>query len=67
MLNRFFGQNLQKEGLKEKRKKRKKKKEHHRRLLHLRNNLGTKFQLKLTISNFWTKVTQKEYFQSKKK
>ena len=52
MLNRFFGQNLQKEGLKEKRKKRKKKKEHHRRLLHLRNNLGTKFQLKLTISNF---------------
>ena len=28
--------------------------------------VGTKFQLKLTILNFWTKLTQKSHFQSKK-
>ena len=28
-------------------------------------NLGTKFQLKLTILNFWTKFAQKGYFRSK--
>ena len=29
-------------------------------------SLGTKFLLKLTILNFWTKLTEKGYFQSKK-
>ena len=33
--------------------------------LHIRISLGTKFQLKLTISNFWNKFAQREYFQSK--
>ena len=28
--------------------------------------IGTKFQLKLKILNFWTKLTQKGYFRSKK-
>ena len=28
--------------------------------------VGTKFQLKLTILSFWTKLTRKGYFQSKK-
>ena len=27
---------------------------------------GTKFQLKLTILNFWTKLTRKKYFQLEK-
>ena len=26
----------------------------------------TKFQVKMTIWNFWTKLTQKAYFQSEK-
>ena len=29
--------------------------------------LGTKFRLKLTLLNFWIKLTQKGYFQTKKK
>ena len=29
-------------------------------------NLGTKFQLKLTIFIFWAKFTQKRYFWSKR-
>ena len=29
--------------------------------------LGTKFRLKLTLLNFWIKLTQKWYFQTKKK
>ena len=33
---------------------------------YIQNSLGTKFQLKLTILNFWTKLTQKGYFHSKK-
>ena len=41
----------------------KQKKEHPRRILHIQNSLDTKCQLKLTILNFWTKLTQKEYFQ----
>ena len=57
MPNGFFGQNLQ---------ILKPKKEHHHRILHIRNRLGTKFQPKLTVLTFWTKLTQKEYFQSKK-
>ena len=28
--------------------------------------VGTKFQIKLTISKFWIKLTQKSYFRSKK-
>ena len=35
-------------------------------ILYIQNSLGTKFQLKLTILNFWTKLTQKGYFHSKK-
>ena len=48
MLNRLFGKKvpeLQKQGLKQK-------VEHYHRGLHIRNSLGTKFQLKLTILNF---------------
>ena len=33
-------------------------------IIHTRNSLGTKFQLKLTL-NFWTKLTQNRYFQPK--
>ena len=51
MPNGFFGQNLQ--------KVRNRKKDHDHRILHIRNSLVNKFQLKLTISNFWTKLTQK--------
>ena len=36
-------------------------------ILHVWINLGTKFQLKLTILIFWTKFFQKGYFWSKKK
>ena len=32
----------------------------------MRNSLGTISQLKLIILNFWGKITQKVYFQSKK-
>ena len=60
MPNGFFWTKLAKKGLKQE-------KEHLHRILHIRNNVGAKFQLKLTILNFWTKLTQKEYFQSKKK
>ena len=38
----------------------------HYPILSIWNKLGTKFQLKLTILNFWTKLTQKGYSQSKK-
>ena len=44
----------------------KQKKEHHRQILPSRNSLRAKFQLKLKILNFSTKLTQKRYFQSKK-
>ena len=43
----------------------KQKKEHHQ-ILHIQNSLGTKFQLKLKYQNFWTKLTENSYFQSKK-
>ena len=43
-----------------------KKKENHHRVLQIRNSVGTKFQFKLIILNFWTKLTQKGYFRSKK-
>ena len=58
MSNGFFGQNLQKMCKTEK--------EHHHRNLYISNKLDTEFQLKLTILTFWTKLTQKKYFQSKK-
>ena len=35
-------------------------------IFQIRNSLGIKFQLKLTNLNFWTKLTQKRYFWSKK-
>ena len=41
------------------------KSEHHHLILHIRNGQGTKFQLKLTILNFWIKFTQKGYSLSK--
>ena len=34
-------------------------------ILHIRNKLGTKFELKLTILIFWTKLTPQKYFQFK--
>ena len=56
MQNTFFLQNFQKRS----------NSEQHHRILHIRNSLGIKFQPKLTILNFSTKLTQKGYFQSKK-
>ena len=41
------------------------KRKHHRWILHIRISLNTKSQLKRTILTFWTKFTQKGYFQSK--
>ena len=41
------------------------KSEHHHRILHIWVRLSTKFQLKLIISIFLTKVAQKGYLQSK--
>ena len=60
MSNGFFEQNLQKNVCHWLSKV------HHRRNLHIRNSLGTKFRLKLTFLDFWFKLTQKGYFQSKK-
>ena len=50
----FFGPNLPKKGI-----------EHHHRFLHIWISLSTKFQPKLKILSFWTKFTQKGYFQWK--
>ena len=33
-------------------------------MLHIRISLDTKFQLKVTIFNFWTEINQKGYFRS---
>ena len=44
-----------------------KKTEHHHWILHVRISVGTKFQLKVTILMFWTELSQKGYFHSKKK
>ena len=41
------------------------KSEHHHWILHIWVRLSTKFQLKMTIFNFWTKLAQKRYFQYK--
>ena len=48
------------------RKVQNRKSEHHHWILHIRNSLGTNFQLKLKILNFGIELTQKGYFQSKK-
>ena len=50
MPNRLFGQNFQKKGVKQK-------SEHDHQILHIQNSSITKFQIKLTILNFWTKLT----------
>ena len=42
-----------------------KKSEHHHYFLHIRISIGTKFQLKLTILIFLTRLTQQGYFQLK--
>ena len=34
--------------------------------MHIEVSLATKFRLKLTLLNFWVKLTQKEYLQTKK-
>ena len=39
--------------------------EHRDGVLHISISIGTKFQLKLIILSFWTKFTQKRYFQLK--
>ena len=39
--------------------------EHRDGILHIWISIGTKFQLKLIILSFWTKFTQKRYFQLK--
>ena len=53
----FFSQNLQ--------KRVNRASEYHHQILHIRNILGIKFQIELTILSFWTKLTQKRYFRSK--
>ena len=57
----FFGPNLPKKIFPVENRK----SEHHHGILHIWISLGTKFQLKLIILSFWTKFTQKRYFQSK--
>ena len=57
----FFGPNLPKKVFPVKNRK----SEHHHGILHIWISLGTKFQLKLIILSFWTKFTQKRYFQLK--
>ena len=42
------------------------KSEHHHGILHIWISLGTKSKLKLIISSFWTKFTQKRYFKLKR-
>ena len=42
-----------------------KKSEYHRWILHIWISLDTKFQIKQTISSFWTRFVQKGYFWSK--
>ena len=59
MSNEFFQQNLQNEV-------QNRISEYPHRILHIQNSVGIKFQLKLTILNFWSKLTQKGYFQFKK-
>ena len=58
----FFGPNLHKKTVPGRKLK---KREQRHWILHIRISLGTKFQLKLTISIFWTNFAQKGCFQSK--
>ena len=51
MPNGYFGQNFQ--------KRPKTEKEHHHQILHIRNSLGTTFQLKLTILIFGPNLLKK--------
>ena len=39
--------------------------DYHHWIMHTRSILGAKFKLQMTILIFWTKFTQKDYFQSK--
>ena len=57
----FFGSNLPKKVYPLQNRK----SEYHHGILHIWICLGTKFQLKLIILSFWTKSTQKRYFQWK--
>ena len=57
----FFGSNLPKMVFPVENRK----SEYHHGILHIWISLGTKFQLKLIILSFWTKFTQKRYFQLK--
>ena len=57
----FFGSNLPKKVYPLQNRK----SEYHHGILHIWICLGTKFQLKLIILSFWTKFTQKRYFQWK--
>ena len=49
-----------------KRKKWARKSKHHHWILDIRISLGTKFQLKLAVLNFWTKFAQKGCFFKQK-
>ena len=55
----IFWTKLAKAGLKQK-------SEHHNRILHIQKCVGTTFQLKVILLNFWTNLTQKGYFRFKK-
>ena len=55
----FWEKNPSKKGLKQK-------SEHYHQVFCILNSLYTKFQPKMTSLNFWIKLTQKGYFQSKK-
>ena len=57
----LFGPNLPKKVFQVENRK----SEHNHGILHIWISLSRKFQLKLTILSFWTKFTQKRYFQSK--
>ena len=59
----FVGPNLPKNGV----FALKQKKGYHHWVSHIRINLGTEFQLKLTILILWTKFSQKGYFRSEMK
>ena len=37
-------------------------KKYHHQVLYIGNNFGTKFRLKVTFLNFWTKLSQRRYF-----
>ena len=57
----FYGPNLPRKVFQVENRK----SEHHHGILHILISLGAKFQLKLIILSFWSKVIQKRYFQLK--